>query len=195
MRVFLIALGLCVSSAVVSAGFFLTVFQNDTSYEANHEAKKPDTVVEAESAIVETPPTINMAALASKGLSADELARKRARKAYRVPIPRQNPFDQIVDISELIAVSGEDLEDQTAAIGLSPSLELAKEQLDELSDDRALAAAAAIAPEVLDDVTVDPGNLGILGVIIDTALNGGQTINTNRDVGPEVPTVDVIVNP
>lgn len=190
MRVFLIALGLCVSSAVVSAGFFLTVFQNDTSYEVRKPAEAtPESAVAAKESAA--PPEINLAALATKGLSPDELARKRARHAYRVPIPRQNPFDQIVDISELTAISGEDLGDQTAAIGLAPSLELAKEQLDELGDDRALSAAAAIAPEVLDDVSVDPGNLGLLGVIIDTALNGGQTINTNRDVGPATPSINV----
>ncbi len=191
MRVLLIALGICVSSAVVSAGFFLTVFDNDTKYEVvkSKPKAKADPVAAVEPDLA---PEIDMAALSQKGLSPAELARKRARYSYRPPIPRQNPFDQIVDISELLAVSGKDLEDQTAAIGLAPTVELAKEQLDELGDDRTLSAGATIAPEALADTTViDPGNTGLLGVIIDTALNGGQTINTNRDVGPANPSVQL----
>ena len=192
MRVLLIALGICVSSAVVSASFFLTVFENGTEY----DVVKTEPAVEAEPEVVptpEVPPTIDMAALSQKGLSPDALARKRARYSYRPPIPRQNPFDEIVDISELTAVSGEDLDSQTGAFGLAPTVELAKEQLDELSDDRTLSAATTLAPDSLDDITVldDPASLGLLGVIIDTALNGGQTVNTNRDVGPATPSIQI----
>ncbi len=188
MRVFVIALGICVSSAMVSAAFFMTVFQNKATYEVKLAEPKTD----EPAAAVEVPaaPTIDLAALALKGPDASDLMGNRARGAYRVPVPRPNPFDQVADISELLPMSGEDLDDQSAAIGLSPTLELAKEQLDELGDDRALTGV--IEPEVLDDITVDPGSLGLLGVIIDTALNhGGQQVQTNRDVGPTTPTVRV----
>ena len=194
MRVLLFALGICVSSAAVSAAFFLTVFDHKTGYDVAKPAitEEPETKVEPLAKAAEpVAPTIDLAALSQKGLSPDEMAWRRARGSYRVPIPKQNPFDQIVDISELVAVSGADLEDQSAAIGLAPSVELAKEQLDRLGDDSVLSKSAAIAPRALEDATIDPASLGILGVILEAAQNGGQTVNNNSDIGPATPSIQL----
>ena len=196
MRVFLVALGICVSSAAVSAAFFLTVFDHKADYNV---AKKPPIVEEPAVAsdpelVAKEPepaPEIDLAALSHKGLSPDEMAWRRARGSYRVPVPKQNPFDQIVDISELVAVSGADLDEQTAAVGFGPSVELAKEQLDDLGDDSVLRSSAAIAPTTLEETTIDPASLGILGVILEAAQNGGQTVNNNSDIGPATPSVQI----
>ncbi len=193
MRVLLFALGICVSSAAVSAAFFLTVFDHKVGYDVAKPAivKEPDPIQEPVAQAPAPAPEINLAALSQKGLSPDEMAWRRARGTYRVPVPKQNPFDQIVDISELIAVSGADLEDQSAAIGLAPSVDLAKEQLDGLGDDNVLSTSAAIAPRALEDATIDPASLGILGVILEAAQNGGQTVNNNSDIGPATPSVQL----
>ncbi len=193
MRAFFIALSICVSSAAVSAAFFITAFQNTADYQVPQIERQKTVDVEKPAAPEKVlPPEIDLAALSDKGSAAKGLSEKRARGAYRVPIPRQNPFDRIIDISELTAVSGADLESQTAAIRLAPSIELAKEQIDEVNDDRVLAATGPLAPEALEDAVTDIGSLGLLGVIIDTALNnGGQQVNNNLDVGPSNPSVTI----
>lgn len=141
---------------------------------------------------VATPPTVDLAALSQKGMPSAALWNERARGAYRVPVPRQNPFDQIVSTNELTAVSGNDLSDQSAAVGLKTSTKLAKEQLDGIGDNQALITTGAITPEALDAVVVDPAAMGILGVILDAARNGGQNINNNVDVGTGAPSIVTI---